>query len=145
MQLAFVNCPAIATKIVLSGVSSLVLGSLNTLYDTLGKSNASESKEIERKIRKCHIKSDLEIIGSLLSELFDDNLNSKTLNVCVEHMHTCLKELNEALTTLDKRLYYNSWFFTSSSNLSMLVENVIDTKLELDHLFGRLVQIKSIL
>ena len=129
---------SIVNKTVVSGVASLVLNSIKSIYAMLP--NYTSRQELQEKLDSIFIKTDMEVIGAFLSDM-DEKKNSTCERVCLEHMHCTLKELNTALTDLDTCLRSLKRFLTSYSSILSLVSVIERKKSDLDHQFERLLQV----
>jgi hypothetical protein len=79
MQLVASNTPVIVTKAVVSGLSTVVCTTISHIYTILASS--ANMPEIEKSIKSLYLKTDVELIGALLSDLSEELEMKKSIRV----------------------------------------------------------------
>jgi hypothetical protein len=143
MQLLVAKSPQIVSKAILTGMSDMVYATIVRIYAST-KADASLS-EIEAELNGMHIRTDIEVIGALLSDMSDDAVRKKSIRVSLEHLHDALININQALSRLDAQIqvYSARWFRRSSPDAGTLQE-IRTQKLQLDYCLERFIQLQGI-
>ena len=143
MQLVTSTTPIIITRAIVTGMSNVVYMTMAQVYQSL---SVSSSSEFDEELNALHIKTDVELIGALLSDMSDETSLKKSIRVCLDHLHTALQEINKSLLDFDSsvRAINASWFKSKHTTCPKILETIKSQKAILDHHFMRLVQLQHI-
>lgn len=145
MQLMASNTPVIVTKAVVSGLSTVVCTTISHIYQILASS--ANMPEIEKSISSLYLKTDVELIGALLSDLSEELEMKKSIRVCLDHLHHSLQDINKSLIQLDRYITRSSisiWTNYRNPDPTLIIEEIHTKKKQLDHVLSRLVEIQHI-
>jgi hypothetical protein len=132
------HAPVILTKVIVKSTSVLLGGTICRVWNLI--STHRMAKEAEQRLVSLHIKTDVELIGAILSDLADMTQASTSVRVAGNHLHESLQRLNSSLTRLDDASGGSYWFRTSS-HLEEILDLIEEAKRDVDHHLDRLVQV----
>lgn len=146
MQLMLTHTPKLVTRAVVMGMCNAVCTSLNCLYSNISKDDVLE--EYEHKVSGLFIRTDIELLGAILFDMSEANIDKKMVCVCLGHLHDSLHSINDSLRRMDEQFRsrrYIPWRWTlSSTTLSDAFAIVQRDKTVLDHHIERFIQIQQI-
>lgn len=137
--------PMVVSRTVVHGVSCAAYRSCEALYLAIRSRPTSTELELEARLAALHVKTDLELIGAILSDTNGNNASgSKSLAVCYDHLHQALNALNEALSGLEGAVRGHPRYMVwtrgpSSAEIEEAMETVVARKRALDHHLERMV------
>lgn len=141
-QLVTVHTPVVVTRAVVAAMTSAVGSTVSRLYDAIDRAKDTEA---EQELDALFIRTDVELIAALISDLSTEADATTSVRVCLDHLHHSLQELNQSLCALDAsvRCWCRAWRLTRGSSEGLL-RDVSLRKRRLDHHLDRLVQVASV-
>lgn len=144
MQLVSATTPLIVTRALVTGMSNVVCATAAQLFATLSEERLDHTEETLMRLR---IRTDVELIGALLSDLSDVHDMRTSHRVSLEHLHTALHEVNRSLGALDASLRGRdrAWLYSSPRTPDpKLIRAIEVSKQGLDHAFQRLIEVTRV-
>ena len=144
MQLVTATTPVIVTRALVAGMSNVVCATVTQLFATLSD---ADLQHIEEELKSLRIRTDVELIGALLSDMSSVHDLTKSVRVSLDHLHTSLQEMNKSLCELDTfvKKRYRYWpYGRPCAPDPKLIKAIEVAKSSLDHYFQRVTEVTSI-
>lgn len=142
---------AVVTKTVVAAMSNAICTTLSHVYKSLqcNTENTERGTNVEEDLEALFVRTDMELLGALLSDMEDSHENKKAVRVCLEHLHDTLKDIHLYLSQLDTHLRKSAAWFASKKlkqeeEVRDIVRSITSSKKKMDHHFLRLVQISAV-
>jgi len=137
------NAPIIVTRAVVTGMTNVAYASFLKIYGLIEKD--SSLSEVQDQLLEMHIRTDLELLGALLSDMKEIEEKYKSERVCLEHLHDSLGDMNVSLKELDDVINENNTWFRSVKVNATLIQKIKMNKKCIDHHILRFVQLHQVL
>ena len=152
MQVVLSQTPTIVTKALVIGMSNAVCATFSCVFATVSKDDSLVN--VERRLSSLHVRTDIELLGAILSDMSASRVSHKSTKVCLEHLHDALTVLNASLQSMDdhvrqqRRSLVGYWNWKrggagEGEELSRLLALVEDEKASLDHHMRRFMEVRT--
>jgi len=144
MQLVVAAAPLVVTRTVVSGMSAVAYGTVVKIYKAFESDQTLSG--VEEELSAMHVRTDIEIIGALLSDVSDSAEQNKSIRVCLNHLHEGLCQMNKTLNELNTAIETSAsrWSWRNKSIDPVILDRIRRDKTALDHHLMRIVQLHQL-
>jgi len=114
--------------------------SIGEVINGISRSSTPDKKNVIDLLNRLDLEETIKVVDSMLKEISRDNLESNTLQLCLDSLIDILKKIEFELKRIDYMLKYNSniWILSSfrshdcTSNMKKIEEykNILDVRLK---------------
>lgn len=136
--------PEVILKSTISITSSLI-NSIQYLNTITKKTN---NNELNTYLNLNEVVEDIGIIKSFIEEKQHSNIESKTMNICIENLTIILSELEYNINSITRKIenHHNLWFnYFRSYNISIESNKIPKLIEKMRHRFEILIKISSVI
>jgi hypothetical protein len=136
--------PEVIIKSTITITSSLI-NSIQYLNAITKKTN---NNELNTYLNLNEVVEDIGIIKSFIEEKQNSNLESKTMNICIENLSIILSELEYNINSITRKIenHHNLWFnYFRSYNISSESSKIPKLIEKMRHRFEILIKISSVI
>jgi len=136
--------PEVILKSTITITSSLI-NSIQYLNTITKKTN---NNELNTYLNLNEVVEDIGIIKSFIEEKQNSNLESKTMNICIENLSLILYELEHNINSITRKIenHHNLWFnYFRSYNISSESSKIPKLIEKMRHRFEILIKISSVI
>jgi len=136
--------PEVILKSTITITSSLI-NSIQYLNTITKKTN---NNELNTYLNLNEVVEDIGIIKSFIEEKQNSNLESKTMNICIENLSLILYELENNINSITRKIenHHNLWFnYFRSYNISSESSKIPKLIEKMRHRFEILIKISSVI
>lgn len=131
---------SLSVSIAICTINTITTTSRNiySIIDSISNSNVPEKDEAIKLIKKLDLEMTIKIINSLIDEMPENNMKSKTVILCLESLNDVIKQIEDELNKINKLFEYNdnimifkrlrSYNCTENFNTLIELKGVLDNR-----------------